>query len=660
MNNLNDLSEMTGRNRDEIRKQVQAYSKTTTAFLAMQMLPKEVQKNFQNIQASVFASFGPAGNRVMDEVGKYMAGGVGMMSKEFQLLMTGLGQGAGDTIAEMAEATRRGDEKSAMAAKQKLITIMGNMSPEQARMMQIYAKTNPAFAQLYTELTQASQAERQRNDEIEKEVRDRRARGETEDKIRAERTRAADKEKESLKAHTDAIESSKVATRQLQTMFHQMVADLGPVLVPMLKAFGDTLKYVLDIVRSFGSTIKSMVTWAGGSQETGNVAAVVGVAVTTIIGGALLMKIVKSLTGSIVGAAGGMLGKLGGAGVGALSKVPGLGFLGGATKGAASGAAATATSGLGNAVSGLGKGVSSIAKRLPGIGAILGLGLGAMEITDTNKREKAGEIDADEASRLRGSAVGGGAGAALGAVLGTLVGGPIGTIIGGIIGEQIGSKVGEYWPEIKSGLQTASDFIGDFVSDVGDKVANGLSWMSEKVSNSFTKTKDFITSSWDSVSDFIGNFVTTTGEKVAKGLSWIGDTISNTFEKAQEVISTTWKNVSNFVGNASSVAVNGVKSAYKWATDIFENKPVVPSITPNVNPKTPQTTTPPDSPVTPLITTDQLNAKTLEYYDNSINKMAKMIEKLETLHDGIDRLRTSNDDGFGRLIDAYGRTTQVV
>ena len=37
-----------------------------------------------------------------------------------------------------------------------------------------------------------------------------------------------------------------------------------------------------------------------------------------------------------------------------------------------------------------------------------------------------------------------------------------------------------------------------------------------------------------------------------------------------------------------------------------------------------------------------------------------MIEKIETLHDGIDRLRTSNDDGFGRLIDAYGRTTQVV
>ena len=62
----------------------------------------------------------------------------------------------------------------------------------------------------------------------------------------------------------------------------------------------------------------------------------------------------------------------------------------------------------------------------------------------------------------------------------------------------------------------------------------------------------------------------------------------------------------------------------------------------------------------PTITVDQLNARTIKYYDDSVNKMKEMVEKLESLHSDLDRLNTDSNFAYTRMIDALGRIGQKI
>ena len=61
-----------------------------------------------------------------------------------------------------------------------------------------------------------------------------------------------------------------------------------------------------------------------------------------------------------------------------------------------------------------------------------------------------------------------------------------------------------------------------------------------------------------------------------------------------------------------------------------------------------------------MITTDQLNARTLKYYDDSIAKMIEMIDKLETVHIDLDRIRAANESSSSKLIDAVQKSGQHI
>ena len=306
---LNDLSEQTGKQRDEIRKQVAEYSKTSTAFLTMQMLPKEVRKNFQSITAEAVASFGPQGNKLMDEIGKYMAGGVGMMNKEYQLLFTQLGKGSGKILQDMAEATRRGDVEGFKKAKEDLIKNFGEMTPEQSTQLMLMARSNPALAQLVTDLTQASMAQRDREASLDKAAKEEQMRrqlsgkGETDlAKIRKEIAEKEQKSRDALKAQTEAFNQSRDATLALQTEFNKLIAEISPILIPALKALSAVTNYIVDLFRGLKQGIQRVYEMFGMSTENAGTASALTL-VTGILAGGTIIKVVLAIVKALAGSA---------------------------------------------------------------------------------------------------------------------------------------------------------------------------------------------------------------------------------------------------------------------------------------------------------------------------------------------------------------------
>lgn len=617
LKNINELSEATGKNRDEIRKQTLQAAKSVDTFSALSQLPDE-QRRFMTTQMSSFvAQFGEqTGGTLTQSLSRYMTRGMSGIDPSMRLMMSRLGGGMGDAFNEMAQAGKIGDQAGFKRANEKFVTALATMSDEQAKLIDNLAQNGSGAAKEWARLMQTMRQssltleDKRKADEksIEDEANRRKIDIET---VRAERKKREDDEKEALQNVTKATNNARIAMANLQTTFYKLIEQIAPVLIPTLEKLATATIHVLKGFNWIVDKLTALFTPLFGERKAGTAAVISTVAIAYII---------KTVIGMMAGAAlRTVVGSVAAGGLGLFKGVTGMGGL-------AAGAAGAA--GLAGGAKGL---LGSIAKKIPVLGPLLGLGLGAMDLASVNKQEKAGEISPSDATRARGSAVGSMAGSAIGAVLGTFIGGPVGTVIGGIIGEQLGSRIGEYWPEIKESFQSFSDFVGNIATTMKDTIGNTVDWIGEK---------------WNSATDVVKGFVTGVGENVTKGLSWIGDTVGNTFGKARDLIGSTWTGVTSFMGNTAMPAAGAVSAAYNWASKQFGTSPSA-------------TTTTTGQP-TPVITADQLSVRTLKYYDDSMASMLSMVEKLETLHSDLELLRLNAEVASSRLIDTIQRSSPVI
>lgn len=625
LKNINELSEATGKSRDEIRKQTLQAAKSVDTFSALNQLTADQRKFMTGASTTLIAQFGEqTGGILTQSLGRYMSRGMSGIDPSMRLMMSRLGGGMGDAFNEMAQAGKIGDTAGFKRANEKFIASIENMTDEQAKLLDIQAQHGTGQAKEWArnllamrQSTQAMQDKKAADLEADqKELQRRQKLGEstlTLKQVTDDRIKKEDAAKKSIEDSTRAYSRARKAIADMQTTMYKFIEAIAPVLLPVLEALADTIIFLTKSFNSLFNGLKSVLSPIMGDKGSGIAAFVTTAAIAVII---------KKVLGIMaVGAAKGVAGAAGAAGLGLFKGVTGMGGLAAGAAGLAGGLAGGAKSVLG-----------SVAKKIPGLGVLLGLGMGAMDVANVNKQEKAGEISATDASRGRGSAVGGMAGTAIGAVLGTFIGGPVGTVIGGIIGEQLGSRIGEYWPEIKESFQSFSDFVGNIATTMKDTIGNTVDWIGEK---------------WNSATDAVKGFVTGVVENVTKGLSWIGDTVGNTFGKARDLIGTAWNGVTSFMGNTAMPAAGAVGAAYNWASKQFGSQST----------STAASTT---GPTTPVITADQLSVRTLKYYDDSMASMLSMVEKLETLHSDLELLRLNADIASSRLIDTIQRSGQVV
>ncbi len=212
----------------------------------------------------------------------------------------------------------------------------------------------------------------------------------------------------------------------------------------------------------------------------------------------------------------------------------------------------------------------AVGKRIPVLGSLLALGLGAMESSDI---EADTSLSRDQKNAKQGKnwgrVAGGIGGAAGGAAIGTLIFPGVGTVIGGVLGavlgdwlggnlgEEIGSRFSGFmqaampvWNEIKATALGTWDWIKGVATDNFELAA---------------KTWDVGKKLFESIAEKWGNLVTSFAQKIAafyeglKSLKVIGPAI----QKAEEAA----KKVADFSGVVAEVTYESAKKAAGAAKD---------------------------------------------------------------------------------------------
>ncbi|WP_445157662.1 glycoside hydrolase family 19 protein [Halomonas sp. E14] len=163
------------------------------------------------------------------------------------------------------------------------------------------------------------------------------------------------------------------------------------------------------------------------------------------------------------------------------------------------------------------------ARRIPGIGALLGLGfmasdVAASERSDASREEKnvtTGRAVGGGLGGIGGMAGGAAAGAALGSVvpvIGTAVGGVVGTIAGGFFGgsagEVLGEKAGQWLNRLQDtpiiqGMSDSWHYAADFTSALWGRVSEAASSKWEDVTAGWQRVSQRIGDSWEAVAGTI-------------------------------------------------------------------------------------------------------------------------------------------------------------
>ncbi|MDW0357815.1 glycoside hydrolase family 19 protein [Halomonas venusta] len=220
------------------------------------------------------------------------------------------------------------------------------------------------------------------------------------------------------------------------------------------------------------------------------------------------------------------------------------------------------------------------ARRLPGVGALLGLGFMANDIASSER----GDATREEKNVTTGRAIGGGlggiggiaggaaAGAAIGSVvpvIGTAVGGIVGAIAGGYFGgnagEDIGEKVGGWVTDLrKSNLvsslsqrwEYATTFMSSLWSQASESMAERWEYASTFASSMWSQASEGVAARWDTVA------------KTAQGL-WDSSTakFNSTWESLSSSMSARWTSITDEMKGVWSGAVTIAAEGWSTLTD---------------------------------------------------------------------------------------------
>lgn len=238
-------------------------------------------------------------------------------------------------------------------------------------------------------------------------------------------------------------------------------------------------------------------------------------------------------------------------------------------------------------------------RRIPGIGALLGLGfmasdVAASERSDATREEKnvtTGRAVGGGVGGIGGMAGGAAAGAALGSVvpvIGTAVGGIVGAIAGGYFGgeagEVLGEKAGQWLNTMKDsslfqGMADSWHYASDISSSLWESATDTVStnwksvtdrWdgVSTAVSDGWGKATDAISDRWEAVTGEMKDRWGDAVDLAAKGWGALKDAMGGVNDWIAEK---TGIDVGGSLNRLSDAAVEGAASVSSYVTSGFES-----------------------------------------------------------------------------------------
>ncbi|MCP1317841.1 glycoside hydrolase family 19 protein [Halomonas sp. 707B3] len=226
-------------------------------------------------------------------------------------------------------------------------------------------------------------------------------------------------------------------------------------------------------------------------------------------------------------------------------------------------------------------------RRIPGIGALLGLGfmasdVAASERSDATREEKnvtTGRAVGGGLGGIGGMAGGAAAGAALGSVvpvIGTAVGGIVGAIAGGYFGgeagEVLGEKAGQWLNTMKDsslfqGMADSWHYASDFTSILWDGVSSTVSEKWDSVTTKWESASTWTSEKWDGVTTKWGEVT----DRIGDGWNSVTDSIASRWESVTGTMQDHWSSAVDIAAkgwNAFSDAMGGVNDWIKETTGI--------------------------------------------------------------------------------------------
>ena len=684
--NLNDLSAATGRNRDEISKNTKAMMATPEQWLTMQTLPAEIRANLLKVAETAAGEFGEQGGRVMNEIAGYITSGVRGFSPEMQKLMSGVGRGAGQMLAEAAEQAKANNPEEAAKGIRRFNEALHSIDPE--IITKIMQGSDQSLKSFIGGLGMAGQAAINN--------------AENEKTMTAEEKAKRQSNIDSLKIQTQAFNQVKAALAEFQNELKSMAADVMPIVIPAFKVLTSALQGLtegfkwlsngMETVAGMLGFSKGTVDKNGNTDPNTNTAKGVGgilAAITLIAGGAIMKKLVMMLGGAIVKdvlpSVGNVAGKAGGGMLGGIGS--GLGAIGNGLKGFGSG--------VGKLIEGI---LVGIANGLAALGRPQVL-LGTVSLAGIAAAMWIAGKAFDEFSNLKWPSIALGLGTiagigALGALAGVfsevIVPGAIaiGALGVALIPLAAAARIAAPAMEILGdALRKSFDGISGIVTAVGSSISTVMDAFTKMqtagiaaVTDQITKLnaipsdellrsaagitamkqalQDFTPGAVSGFSQWIGSLFASDPVSKLQGLAQASNPLGRAANDVMQ-FSTGLKTIFDQLDDAKIARLDRLAASFSRLSDAFSRgvprratQEIQDAITGMVAALFPQSTTTTTGPTSPVITTVEINQLTKQYYIDSMLQFKIMVDQLSIANDRLATINTTTETGARNTVSA--------
>lgn len=621
LKNFNELAIATGRNRDELRKQTADIMRQPLTSLMSRLLPQEGRQRLTDFTANMAAQFGSQANVLTSMVERVASAGgsFGLIDDSMKPLLA-IVPGFGQALQRAANNNLSGAERAAELAR-----VFDNLGERGEAQLRTLAMANPALAGQVEQLLQMRAQAKAAREQLQREAE---ARGLTIEQLEEERRQTQQR----LGQIRGSMNGVNAAMARLNNAFTKIAGALSGVITPVLDILAGGLNVVSYLFEKMADIIEPVVyyfnefrqaimrgidnimslfgqgrdegTDVEGSSLAGVVGSVIAIALP-LIGMKLLMGTAaglaaKAVTGGAMAAAGGVLS----------AAVPGaVGMLG--RRGAA-GAAATATTAAAAAPAAAGAGGAAAARGASAVGTFLGgLGSGIGKIleglaTGISAFAKPQVVLGAAAIGASIAAIGAGIAAAswlMGRALPSLAEGM--TQLAAVDGDALG-RTGSGMISIGAGL--AAMAAGNIVSGISSLITlipNLFGGGPMGQLRQFSEMAPRLELAATSISSLTNSLTQLTALDLTplQGLSAISNFANSMNERA--------------VANLART-VNNPQFAESLRNIVLAVQP----------PAAAQPQAPAAGPAAPVITTGELNQRTIDYYDESLRNFTEMVELL--------------------------------
>jgi hypothetical protein len=239
---FNDLSQATGKNRDELRKATAELMKSTKQFGLMRSAGKGSGEAIQGLMASLTAEFGSSAGQVAEMVEGMFMGGPALVDEAMRPLLA-IVPGFGKELEDITQGIKSGALDPKQAA-QRMCDIIDNIDESSLKTLRA---ANPALYQTVRQM--------QLNNQQARESREKEAQMTAEERAQRDRDIAAAKNRQ------EAFNKMDAAMNTLRTAFNMFLAKAVEPLMPVFKKVAEILTKVTEKVTEKFTAFLQNIDW---------------------------------------------------------------------------------------------------------------------------------------------------------------------------------------------------------------------------------------------------------------------------------------------------------------------------------------------------------------------------------------------------------------